>query len=163
MAKADGSFVERNAKERQKKNTMERGALSAALLLLLVVVMALPTGQQTCAKASRAFPPVCCSQRRPRASLCLAQLRLSLSGAPARAEKLMNRSKTKGAAPAPGAAPQVTNPTQRRSMPSWHLRQRWWQLGTGPAWWRVQQRKWRKQPRTVAEQGRAPNAALLAH
>jgi hypothetical protein len=45
VAKADGSFVERNAKERQKKNTLERGALSAALRLLLAVVVALPRGQ----------------------------------------------------------------------------------------------------------------------
>jgi len=45
VAKADGSFVERNAKERQKKNTLERGALLAALLLLLAAVVALPAGQ----------------------------------------------------------------------------------------------------------------------
>ena len=44
MAKADGSFVERNAKEREKKNTLERGALPAALLLLVAVLVALPAG-----------------------------------------------------------------------------------------------------------------------
>ena len=128
MAKADGSFVERSAKERQKKNALERGVpliiscgavgqrwgrLERVLLQHEAVCSQCLHLQRSLSRAVVRYirlvgvglqgAAAACAKKQMSGSLCL----VSHNCGVARTEKLMNRSKTKGAAPASGAAAQV--------------------------------------------------------